>query len=62
VLHIPVPNLSDLVNLKALFLIGNRFSGPFSASLTSLGLLRSINLSENQLYGTLPPCIGGCAG
>jgi hypothetical protein len=56
-LHGPVPDLSGLVNLKALFLAGNRFSGPFPASLASLGRLRSIDLSGNRLYGALPPGI-----
>jgi hypothetical protein len=56
-LHGSVPDLSGLVNLKALFLAENRFSGPFPASLASLRRLRSIDLSGNRLYGALPPGI-----
>lgn len=56
-LHGPIPDLSPLANLKALFLAGNRFSGPFPASLASLRRLRSIDLSGNRLSGALPPGI-----
>ncbi|XP_044968238.1 probable inactive receptor kinase At5g67200 [Hordeum vulgare subsp. vulgare] len=56
-LHGPVPDLSALGNLKALFLAGNRFSGPFPASLASLRRLRSIDLSGNRFSGALPPGI-----
>ncbi|KAF0890726.1 hypothetical protein E2562_004224 [Oryza meyeriana var. granulata] len=53
-LHGPIPDLSPLENLKALFLAGNRFSGPFPASVASLRRLRSIDLSGNRLSGALP--------
>ncbi|TVU16370.1 hypothetical protein EJB05_39929, partial [Eragrostis curvula] len=56
-LHGPVPDLSPLANLKALYLAGNRFSGPFPPSLASLRRLRSIDLSGNRFYGALPPGI-----
>lgn len=56
-LHGPIPDLSDLVNLKSLYLANNRFSGPFPTSLASLQRLRSIDLSGNRLSGTLPPGI-----
>ncbi|KAL5214742.1 hypothetical protein ABZP36_003894 [Zizania latifolia] len=53
-LHGPIPDLSPLTNLKALYLAGNRFSGPFPASIASLRRLRSIDLSGNRLSGELP--------
>ncbi|EAY95823.1 hypothetical protein OsI_17692 [Oryza sativa Indica Group] len=56
-LHGPIPDLSPLENLKALFLAGNRFSGPFPASVASLRRLRSIDLAGNRLSGALPPGI-----
>ncbi|KAJ4761304.1 Leucine-rich repeat protein kinase family protein [Rhynchospora pubera] len=50
----PVPDLSPLTNLKALFLAHNRFSGPFPASLLSLHRLRTLDLSHNFFTGSLP--------
>ncbi|KAG8043744.1 hypothetical protein GUJ93_ZPchr0458g22400 [Zizania palustris] len=53
-LHGPIPDLSTLTNLKALYLAGNRFSGPFPTSVALLRRLRSIDLSGNRLSGVLP--------
>ncbi|KAG1359040.1 putative inactive receptor kinase [Cocos nucifera] len=53
----PIPDLSGLVNLKALFLDHNLFSGSFPASLLSLHRLRTLDLSHNNLSGPMPPAL-----
>ncbi|THU72190.1 hypothetical protein C4D60_Mb04t09490 [Musa balbisiana] len=50
----PVPDLSRLLNLKALFLGRNRFGGSFPASVLSLHRLRTLDLSNNHLSGPIP--------
>lgn len=50
----PVPDLSGLVNLKALFLGYNRFAGPFPTSIVSLHRLRTLDLSHNNFTGPIP--------
>ncbi|KAG6491167.1 probable inactive receptor kinase At5g67200 [Zingiber officinale] len=51
----PIPDLSPLRNLKAVFLGRNRFGGRFPASILSLRRLRTIDLSYNHLSGPVPP-------
>ncbi|KAK8919021.1 putative inactive receptor kinase [Platanthera zijinensis] len=53
----PIPDLSALINLKALFLGQNLFSGPFPSSLSTLHRLRTIDLSQNLISGHIPPAI-----
>ncbi|XP_010932031.2 probable inactive receptor kinase At5g67200 [Elaeis guineensis] len=53
----PIPDLSGLLNLKALFLDHNLFSGSFPASLLSLHRLRTLDLSHNSLSGHIPPAL-----
>ncbi|RWW12296.1 hypothetical protein GW17_00024045 [Ensete ventricosum] len=53
----PVPDLSRLLNLKALFLGRNRFGGSFPASVLSLHRLRTLDLSNNHLSGPIPPAL-----
>ncbi|XP_021846999.1 probable inactive receptor kinase At5g67200 isoform X2 [Spinacia oleracea] len=50
----PIPNLSTLVNLKALFLHHNRFTGSFPPSILTLHRIRTVDLSYNNLTGELP--------
>ncbi|KAG0470668.1 hypothetical protein HPP92_017368 [Vanilla planifolia] len=50
-----IPDLSSLVNLKALFLGSNLLSGPFPYSLLHLHRLRTLDLSNNLLLGPIPP-------
>lgn len=52
-----IPNLSNLTNLKSLYLSYNNFSGKFPASLTTLHRLKTIVLSCNHLSGTIPDSI-----
>ncbi|KAL9688729.1 hypothetical protein QQ045_033153 [Rhodiola kirilowii] len=49
-----IPDLSTLVNLKALFLDHNRFNGTFPPSLSTLHRIRTIDLSCNELRGEIP--------
>ncbi|KAL8218512.1 hypothetical protein R6Q57_021885 [Mikania cordata] len=49
-----IPNLSNLTNLKSLYLSYNYFSGEFPASLTTLHRLKTIVLSGNTLSGHIP--------
>ncbi|KAG7943572.1 hypothetical protein I3843_15G048100 [Carya illinoinensis] len=49
-----IPDLSGLVNLKALFLDHNSFTGSFPPSILSLHRLRTIDISYNNLTGPLP--------
>lgn len=56
-LHGPIPNLSGLANLKALYLSFNNFSGDFPASLTGLHRLKTIVLSDNHLSGDIPATV-----
>ncbi|KAJ4967054.1 hypothetical protein NE237_018903 [Protea cynaroides] len=51
----PIPDLSDLTNLRTLFLDHNSFSGSFPPSILSLHRLRILDLSSNNLIGVLPP-------
>ncbi|XP_020591808.1 probable inactive receptor kinase At5g67200 [Phalaenopsis equestris] len=50
----PIPDLSALLNLKALFLGHNLLSGPFPSSIVELHRLRTIDLSHNLLFGHIP--------
>ncbi|XP_065847963.1 probable inactive receptor kinase At5g67200 [Euphorbia lathyris] len=50
----PIPDLSNLLNLKSLFLDHNFFTGSFPPSLHSLHRLRNLDLSGNNLTGPLP--------
>ncbi|KAK2660236.1 hypothetical protein Ddye_006769 [Dipteronia dyeriana] len=50
----PVPDLSQLVNLKTLFLDHNFFTGNFPHSILSLHRLKTIDLSYNNLTGPIP--------
>ncbi|KAF3338933.1 putative inactive receptor kinase [Carex littledalei] len=49
-----VPDLSNLTNLKALYLDHNQFSGQFPVSLLSLHRLRTLDLSHNLFTGSVP--------
>ncbi|KAJ0692166.1 putative non-specific serine/threonine protein kinase [Helianthus annuus] len=50
----PIPDLSTLTNLKALFFDHNTFAGTFLVSLVSLHRLQSLDLARNNLSGSLP--------
>lgn len=50
----PIPDLSQLINLKSLFLNHNSFSGSFPPSLLSLHRLKTLDLSNNILTGLIP--------
>ncbi|CAI0449446.1 unnamed protein product [Linum tenue] len=50
----PIPDLSNLLNLKSLFLDHNYFSALLPPSLAALHRLRTIDLSHNSLSGPLP--------
>ncbi|XP_071686696.1 probable inactive receptor kinase At5g67200 [Rutidosis leptorrhynchoides] len=50
----PIPDLSMLVNIKALFLDSNYFSGVIPLSISSLHRLRTLDLSNNELSGNIP--------
>ncbi|KAI3513083.1 hypothetical protein L1887_20409 [Cichorium endivia] len=50
----PIPDLAGLVNLKALFLDHNYFTGAIPSSISSLHRLRNLDLSHNKLSGAIP--------
>ncbi|XP_022775166.1 probable inactive receptor kinase At5g67200 [Durio zibethinus] len=50
----PIPDLSSLYNLKALFLDRNNFSGTFPPSIFFLHRITSLDLSYNVLNGPIP--------
>ncbi|XP_057973893.1 probable inactive receptor kinase At5g67200 [Malania oleifera] len=50
----PIPDLARLVNLKALFLDHNSFTGYFPPSVLFLHRLRTLDLSYNNLTGPIP--------
>ncbi|KAL7587855.1 hypothetical protein Lser_V15G36881 [Lactuca serriola] len=54
-----IPNLSNLTNLKSLYLSYNNFSGEFPASLTTLHRLKIIVISGNHLSGDIPHSLLG---
>ncbi|KAL8105724.1 inactive leucine-rich repeat receptor-like serine/threonine-protein kinase At1g60630 [Apium graveolens] len=49
-----IPNLSGLVNLKAIFLNENNFSGDFPGSISVLHRLKVVVFSQNQISGDIP--------
>jgi len=51
-----IPDLSSLTELRTIYLNSNNFTGPLPESLGKLrsNLLRSIDLSSNDLQGTIP--------
>ncbi|KAL5705623.1 hypothetical protein ACHQM5_023904 [Ranunculus cassubicifolius] len=49
-----IPDLSQLVNLKSLYLNHNAFSGTFPLSIVTLYRLRILDLSRNNLTGEIP--------
>ncbi|GMH04006.1 hypothetical protein Nepgr_005845 [Nepenthes gracilis] len=49
-----IPDLSTLVNAKALFLDHNSFNDSFPESISTLHRLRTVDLSHNNLTGQLP--------
>lgn len=49
-----IPDLSDLVNLKSLFLNDNNFSGEFPTSISELHRLKVIVLAGNRISGNIP--------
>ncbi|KAG6532831.1 probable inactive receptor kinase At5g67200 [Zingiber officinale] len=53
----PIPDLSPLLNLRALFLGHNRFGGSFPPSIVSLRRLRVLDLSRNHLAGPVLPAL-----
>ncbi|KAL9262254.1 putative inactive receptor kinase [Drosera capensis] len=53
----PIPDLSGLLNLKALFLDHNSFNGSFPPSISSLHHIRTLDLSHNNLSGPIPASI-----
>ncbi|KAG6401126.1 hypothetical protein SASPL_137971 [Salvia splendens] len=55
----PIPDLSDLVNVKALFLNRNYFSGAVPPSLSALHRLKTVDLSYNMLAGSIPASLNG---
>ncbi|KAL1534166.1 putative inactive receptor kinase [Salvia divinorum] len=55
----PIPDLSGLLNLKALFLNRNYFSGAVPPSLSALHRLKTIDLSYNMLAGSIPASLNG---
>eukprot|EP01018_Ginkgo_biloba_P021943 Gb_02721 [translate_table: standard] len=51
----PVPNLSTLVDSEAIYLSGNRFTGPISDSaFQNMMSLRKLWLNDNTLTGSIP--------
>lgn len=50
----PIPDMSKFVNMKALFLDRNYFSGLIPLSISSLHRLRTLDLSNNDLSGVIP--------
>ncbi|GAB4852242.1 hypothetical protein Ancab_016434 [Ancistrocladus abbreviatus] len=50
----PIPDLSPLLNLKALFLDHNSFTGSLAPSISSLHRLKTLDLSYNNLTDRLP--------
>ncbi|KAJ9559870.1 hypothetical protein OSB04_005030 [Centaurea solstitialis] len=55
----PIPNLAGLVNLKALFLDRNDFTGGIPSSIAGLHRLRTLDLSYNKLSGVIPVELSG---
>ncbi|KAG6486434.1 probable inactive receptor kinase At5g67200 [Zingiber officinale] len=53
----PIPDLSPLINLRAIFLGHNRFGGRFPPSILSLHRLRVLDLSSNHLAGPVPQAL-----
>jgi hypothetical protein len=49
-----IPNLSNLVNLKSIYLNDNNFSGEFPASVSVLHRVKVIVLSGNRISGEIP--------
>ncbi|KAL8232190.1 hypothetical protein R6Q57_001968 [Mikania cordata] len=50
----PIPDLAKLVNLKALYLDHNHFTGEIPSSISSLHRLRTLDVSYNKLSGAIP--------
>ncbi|KAD4585809.1 hypothetical protein E3N88_23410 [Mikania micrantha] len=50
----PIPDLAELVNLKALYLDHNHFTGEIPSSISSLHRLRTLDVSYNKLSGAIP--------
>ncbi|KAG9450559.1 hypothetical protein H6P81_010524 [Aristolochia fimbriata] len=50
----PIPDLSNLITLKLLFLSRNSFTGGFPASIPSLFRLYRLDLSHNNFSGSIP--------
>jgi Leucine-rich repeat (LRR) protein len=50
--------LSDLTNLRMLYLDSNELHGPIPAQLGSLANLQELDLSANQLSGAIPTTLG----
>ncbi|CAK9152708.1 unnamed protein product [Ilex paraguariensis] len=53
----PIPDLSGLLNLKALFLDQNSFACAIPPSVSNLHRLRTLDLSHNNLSGSIPPSL-----
>ncbi|OEL29702.1 Receptor-like protein 12 [Dichanthelium oligosanthes] len=51
--------IHSLSQIRMLLLGGNRFGGQISPNLCHLQYLNIIDLSDNRISGSLPPCIGG---
>lgn len=49
-----IPNLSNLINLKSLYLNDNKFSGEFPASVSILHRVKVIVFSGNRISGEIP--------
>ncbi|CAI9115830.1 OLC1v1016832C1 [Oldenlandia corymbosa var. corymbosa] len=58
-LYGPIPDLSGLVNLKALFLSHNYFSASIPPSVSALHRLKTLDLSNNHLTGEIPESFNG---
>ncbi|KMZ61671.1 putative inactive receptor kinase [Zostera marina] len=54
----PIPDLSSLHNLKALFLSHNSFVGSFPPSILSLRRIQTVDLSHNNISGIIPTAAG----
>ncbi|XP_051150956.1 probable inactive receptor kinase At5g67200 [Andrographis paniculata] len=55
----PIPDLSGLTDLKALFLSRNYFSGGVPPSVAALHRLKTLDLSRNMLAGSIPAALNG---